>query len=176
MKHFTLCLALVGASVPVCAQAPIGSRALSSATVARQDWPSYSRVAHSKPYFRVEALQLLLRNGGVYKSTPDGVFGPATERSVKAFQRSKGLKVDGVVGAQTWGKLCPRLKRGDRGDAVRALQLLISVKTDGFFGSGTEKALRKEQRNFNLKADGVVAAQTWAMLLSPQEADDAMGS
>jgi Transglycosylase-like domain/Putative peptidoglycan binding domain len=31
----------------------------------------------------------------------DGVFGPLTERAVKAFQRSKGLLVDGIVGPQT---------------------------------------------------------------------------
>jgi hypothetical protein len=31
----------------------------------------------------------------------DGVFGPVTERAVKAFQRSKGLLVDGIVGPQT---------------------------------------------------------------------------
>ena len=37
--------------------------------------------------------------------TPDGVFGPTTERKVKEWQRSNGLTDDGIVGQQTWDKL-----------------------------------------------------------------------
>jgi peptidoglycan hydrolase-like protein with peptidoglycan-binding domain len=32
----------------------------------------------------------------------DGIYGPATEAVVKAFQAQKGLKVDGIVGPLTW--------------------------------------------------------------------------
>ena len=35
----------------------------------------------------------------------DGIFGPLTEEAVKEFQKSKGLTVDGVVGARTWAAL-----------------------------------------------------------------------
>lgn len=37
--------------------------------------------------------------------TVDGIFGPQTERAVKAFQRSQKIKVDGIVGPVTWGRL-----------------------------------------------------------------------
>jgi peptidoglycan hydrolase-like protein with peptidoglycan-binding domain len=49
----------------------------------------------------VECLQKLLGGGlGV-----DGKFGPATHKAVKAVQKRKGLKDDGVVGPKTWAAL-----------------------------------------------------------------------
>ena len=35
----------------------------------------------------------------------DGIFGPVTERAVKGFQATERIRVDGIVGANTWGKL-----------------------------------------------------------------------
>jgi hypothetical protein len=62
----------------------------------------------------VEWLHLLLAGrgfgvvrNGLSQGWPD--FGADTYAQVKAFQRSKGLGVDGIVGPNTWKKLSPRV-------------------------------------------------------------------
>jgi chitosanase len=52
----------------------------------------------------VVALQKALATHGA-NAGADGVFGPLTDVLVKQFQRSRGLKDDGVVGPQTWQEL-----------------------------------------------------------------------
>ena len=39
------------------------------------------------------------------KIAADGDFGPGTENAVRAFQRSRGLTPDGIIGPITWGAL-----------------------------------------------------------------------
>ncbi|MFF3378470.1 peptidoglycan-binding protein [Streptomyces sp. NPDC002680] len=52
----------------------------------------------------VKALQQQLTDNG-YPATADGAYGPATAIAVKAFQKAKGLTVDGIVGPNTWARL-----------------------------------------------------------------------
>jgi peptidoglycan hydrolase-like protein with peptidoglycan-binding domain len=48
---------------------------------------------------RVKDVQKIL------KLTPDGNYGKESYNAVKAFQRENGLKIDGIVGVQTYGAL-----------------------------------------------------------------------
>ncbi|ADU31911.1 L,D-transpeptidase family protein [Evansella cellulosilytica] len=53
----------------------------------------------------VRSLQSDLHSLGYETGGIDGIFGPATERAVKSFQRTNGITVDGIVGNQTLSKL-----------------------------------------------------------------------
>lgn len=50
-------------------------------------------------------LQERLNAWGYNCGTVDGIFGRNTANAVRAFQRAKGLSVDGIVGQNTWRKL-----------------------------------------------------------------------
>jgi len=53
----------------------------------------------------VVTLQSTLKQLGFDPNGVDGTFGPGTEAAVKAFQQSKGLTVDGMVGPNTMAAL-----------------------------------------------------------------------
>ncbi|MCG4565358.1 peptidoglycan-binding protein [Anaerosalibacter bizertensis] len=52
-------------------------------------------------------IQKRLRKKGynIGKAGVDGIFGKDTENAVKSFQKDNGLKVDGIVGRNTWKEL-----------------------------------------------------------------------
>lgn len=53
----------------------------------------------------VRDVQYKLRQWGYYNGLVDGYFGATTSRAVRDFQGRNGLRVDGVVGPQTWQAL-----------------------------------------------------------------------
>lgn len=54
---------------------------------------------------RVRQVQQALRSAGLYSGALDGIFGRGTAAAVTAFQRSRRLPVDGVVGPRTLAAL-----------------------------------------------------------------------
>jgi hypothetical protein len=63
----------------------------------------YDGYAHTSPHLRdtVRELQAMLRRHD-RAVVIDGLFGRGTEDLVRSFQRSRGLRSDGVVGPDTW--------------------------------------------------------------------------
>ena len=52
-----------------------------------------------------EYLNTLARAYPLPRVAVDGIYGPATENAVQAFQRLFGLTADGIVGPRTWERL-----------------------------------------------------------------------
>jgi peptidoglycan hydrolase-like protein with peptidoglycan-binding domain len=129
-------------------------------------WPTV-RLNDTGP--NVKTVQHLLRQRGA-TITADGVFGPATESAVKAFQGANGLFQDGVVGANTWPKLVVTVDVGSSGEAVRGLQVQLnkhgysSVVVDGVFGNGTASAVTDFKTKRSLGGGTTVGATTWQEL------------
>ena len=118
----------------------------------------------------VRTVQDLLAVHG-HPVTVDGLFGPVTANAVKAFQSSKGLTVDGVVGDQTWAKLVVTVGPGASGSRVRALQGQLAsqgwrLAVDGVLGPQTTRSVRDFQKAHHLTVDGVAGPVTWHELVA----------
>jgi N-acetylmuramoyl-L-alanine amidase len=105
-----------------------------------------------------------------------------TEIAVRAFQQSRGIGVDGLVGAETWQALDgARWKLGARtlfhsvptplvGEDVSALQERLlemgydSGRADGIYGARTARAVTQFQREVGLAPDGSCGPQTMKAL------------
>ncbi len=70
----------------------------------------------------VARLQRILNNLGYRAGAEDGIFGPATEAAVRAFQKDHGLPVIGVVGPRT-----AALLQASRTHRVKPGENLISI-------------------------------------------------
>ena len=129
----------------------------------------------------VTELQNLLKAAGYFSSECTGYFGSITETALKNYQRDKGLTVDGLAGERTLASLRDQqgdsgssvalnasgtLRQGDESDQVKALQLkliekgYLTTEATGFFGSATESAVKKFQKDNGLSQDGVAGPST----------------
>jgi murein DD-endopeptidase MepM/ murein hydrolase activator NlpD len=124
---------------------------------------------------RVAALQSALRSLHLYSGFVDGIRGPLTHHAIVAFQRRRGLLVDGIAGPRTRRALGWRgrpglgsrvMHYGDRGWDVAALQFLLQRagdgpgRADGLFGPLTKAAVLRAQERAGISVDGLAGPQT----------------
>ena len=82
---------------------------------------SFSHLAFSYRQYRYESISALSKLGsrgeevrrvqkklkqlGYYKGSVDGIYGSATQRAVRAFQKNCGITADGIAGPKTWAEI-----------------------------------------------------------------------
>ncbi|GAA3349833.1 N-acetylmuramoyl-L-alanine amidase [Amorphoplanes nipponensis] len=129
----------------------------------------------------MEEIQSILVGLELLSAAAD-TFDEATENAVRAFQQSRGIGVDGLVGPETWQALDgARWKLGARtlyhsvptslvGEDVRALQERLlemgfdSGRADAIYGPRTARAVAQFQREVGLTPDGSCGPQTMKAL------------
>ncbi|MDL2235916.1 peptidoglycan-binding protein [Christensenellaceae bacterium OttesenSCG-928-L17] len=128
---------------------------------------------------RVRSAQKRLAKLGYYTGEADGKYGTGTEDAMRIFQQNHGLIADGYLGPQTEELLNSSSAQpyaiifGMSGSNVKKVQTRLkelnymsSKDVDGYFGSGTEAAVRSFQNRNSLSVDGKVGAKTLAALNS----------
>ncbi|MFD3531131.1 peptidoglycan-binding protein [Streptomyces sp. NPDC058664] len=142
-------------------------------------WPLLQKGAAGND---VASLQFLLRqHGGAV--TANAEFDVQTRNAVIAFQQSRGLSADGIVGPATWSKLVISVAPGStQADAVRALQFQLrehgyrTVATDGVFGQATTTAVEDYKAQHQLIGGSTVGATTWQHLLGSPPGSGPLGT
>ena len=129
---------------------------------------------------RVRALNKRLRELYYLTSNPGSVYTRETAEAVRFYQRTAGLRVTGIATADVQRRLFSRyapdapgfvtLRRGDSNDRVAELQDRLKElnyyqgRTDGYFGSGTERAVELFQKKVGLNPSGVATVRTQELL------------
>lgn len=117
--------------------------------------------------------------------TVEGNCGGEVRLKHRTIENTRSYYSDGSIkGIGIIGGICPKyapekvelkslplLKKGDKGDAVIVLQLLLQMrgvvkfgKIDGIFGDKTEAAVKEFQKLVGIYPDGMVGAKTWPAL------------
>jgi peptidoglycan hydrolase-like protein with peptidoglycan-binding domain len=72
--------------------------------------PQDKEIKEEIPKDKTRQIQFALKKAGFYKGAIDGKIGSQTRRAIKEFQKSKGLKPNGIIGQKTWEELRKFLK------------------------------------------------------------------
>ena len=88
---------------------------------------------------RGEGVKQLQRNLGMTGSEVDGIFGPATEKAVRTFQKNSGAKVDGIVGPETRGMIEKYANSPDKDTS----KVKVDAPTKKYYAAGPTKEWKK---------------------------------
>ena len=112
----------------------------------------------------VRALQDHLNELGYSCGTADSVFGVKTYDAVCAYQKAKGLTVDGIVGPNTWASLQTSAPAPVSGSTEPEDRLITWGFGDLIAAKGRPNAVKQFQAALGLAVDGDIGPKTTAAL------------
>lgn len=135
--------------------------------------PSWPVVRLGDVLWEARTVQRLLNAHG-HRLAVTGTVDAATVSAVQDFQRERGLDADGRVGPRTWPRLVVTARPGERGEAVTALQALLTnaghpTAVTGTFTTDTEDVLRAFQSAHGMAATGIADPPAWLALMAAQQ-------
>lgn len=111
---------------------------------------------------------------GQFGLNADGIIGPMTWNKIVAVSKGVAGQNNTQVTSQYPGYV---LNTGSQGDSVRFIQSYLNavnsyigagwpvLTVDGIYGSMTKQVVKNFQTRYNLAADGIVGANTWAFIV-----------
>ena len=102
---------------------------------------------------RGEDVKRIQREIGMPAADQDGIFGPKTERAVRAFQQNAGIQVDGVVGRQTQSAILKYRMPGTGIDVQKPGPAYIDApypKTQAPVGKSELRKRKERERNLKV--------------------------
>ncbi len=131
----------------------------------------------------VTALQKRLEVLGYLNTIPNSKYTSTTATSVREFQGNAKIKKTGIAdnatqvalfasGAPESSILTMKLQKGDKGTAVKRLQMRLKAKgfgtgaITGLYNDATREAVKRYQTQLGLKVDGVAGNGTLTSLFS----------
>ncbi len=146
----------------------------------RQNYPSIPAIPDTNGFFDAATRAAVIQFQRIFNLTPDGIVGKATWYQIKriynAVKRLSELYSEGITISEVERIFSEVLKRGSRGNDVRAIQYFLNflgffndrlpqIAVDGIFGPATENAVRQFQSQYGLTVDGIVGRATWNAII-----------
>ena len=143
------------------------------------NYPSIPRIVQIDGIFGTDTEAAVQRFQEIFSLTPDGVVGPTTWYTIQniyiGVKRLNDLNAEGISPGEVTQQFPEVLQLGDRGSDVRNMQYYIAylsqyyntiplIAIDGYFGEGTQAAVRDVQTTFGLTPDGIMGEETWNQL------------
>lgn len=113
-----------------------------------------------------QQIERIMEAGYASNAYEDGAKSIMKQYNLTQYDNVQAIEITGsyndlVAITKMHGDSIPVVRKGDRGDFVRWIQLRVGASVDGIFGQETETKVCEYQWRKGLVTDGIVGTKTW---------------